>query len=140
MRVSLLKRRTILGKLLTVNFIPKCFKKSLLLNIYFIVLSYCWSWLSYAGYSFRGLLLPAPLILKYFRFRFPTRKWAGPDWFVWFVFGLLSKPRLLQLQVKQKYCSSFHLRNKTYFPCLHSLVKTEANFWENSRVTCLFLL
>ena len=27
----------------------------------------------------------------------------------------------------------FHLRNKTCFPCLHSLVKTEANVWENSR-------
>ena len=26
-----------------------------------------------------------------------------------------------------------HLRNKTCFPCLHSLVKTEANVWENSR-------
>ena len=25
------------------------------------------------------------------------------------------------------------LRNKTCFPCLHSLVKTEANVWENSR-------
>ena len=27
----------------------------------------------------------------------------------------------------------FTLRNKTCFPCLHSLVKTEANVWENSR-------
>ena len=27
----------------------------------------------------------------------------------------------------------FCLRNKTYFPCLHSLVKTEGNIWENSR-------
>ena len=26
-----------------------------------------------------------------------------------------------------------YLRNKTGFPCLHSLVKTEANVWENSR-------
>ena len=26
-----------------------------------------------------------------------------------------------------------HLRNKTCFPCLHSLVKTEANVWENLR-------
>ena len=26
-----------------------------------------------------------------------------------------------------------HLRNKTCFPCFHSLVKTEANVWENSR-------
>ena len=25
------------------------------------------------------------------------------------------------------------LRNKTCFPCLYSLVKTEANVWENSR-------
>ena len=26
-----------------------------------------------------------------------------------------------------------HLRNKTFSPCLHSLVKSEANVWENSR-------
>ena len=26
-----------------------------------------------------------------------------------------------------------YLRNKTCFPCLHSLVKTEANVWENLR-------
>ena len=26
-----------------------------------------------------------------------------------------------------------HLRNKTCSPCLHNLVKTDANFWENSR-------
>ena len=26
-----------------------------------------------------------------------------------------------------------HLRNKTCFPCLHSLVKTKANVWENAR-------
>ena len=26
-----------------------------------------------------------------------------------------------------------HLRNKTWSPCLHSLVKTEANVWENLR-------
>ena len=26
-----------------------------------------------------------------------------------------------------------YLRNKTCFPCLHSLVKTEVNVWENSR-------
>ena len=25
------------------------------------------------------------------------------------------------------------LRNKAFFPCLHSVVKTEANVWENSR-------
>ena len=28
--------------------------------------------------------------------------------------------------------SKIHLRNKTCFPCLHSLVKTKANVWENS--------
>ena len=36
------------------------------------------------------------------------------------------------------YCLLWHyvvdLRNKTCFPCLHSLLKTEANIWENSRV------
>ena len=30
-------------------------------------------------------------------------------------------------------CREFLLRNKTCFLCLHSLVKTEANVWENSR-------
>ena len=30
--------------------------------------------------------------------------------------------------------SNFYLRNKTFFPCLHSLVKTEANVWENSQL------
>ena len=29
---------------------------------------------------------------------------------------------------------NFNLRNKTCFPCLHSLVKTKVNVWENSRV------
>ena len=28
---------------------------------------------------------------------------------------------------------AFHLTIRTCFPCLHSLVKTEANVWENSR-------
>ena len=27
----------------------------------------------------------------------------------------------------------FHLRNKKFFQCFHSLVKTEVNVWENSR-------
>ena len=30
--------------------------------------------------------------------------------------------------------SQLYLRNKTCYPCLHGLVKTEANVWENSRV------
>ena len=29
--------------------------------------------------------------------------------------------------------NTYYLRNKTCFPCLHSLVKTEANVWENLR-------
>ena len=36
-------------------------------------------------------------------------------------------------RVKQNLLYIKGLRNKTCFPCLHSLVKTEANVWENSR-------
>ena len=47
-------------------------------------------------------------------------------------------------QLSQNICTLFitvvlllsvvlYLRNKTCFPCLHSLVKTEANVWENLR-------
>ena len=32
-----------------------------------------------------------------------------------------------------KYLLDFYLRNKTWFPCFHSLVKIEAKVWENSR-------
>ena len=32
-----------------------------------------------------------------------------------------------------RYDNNHCVRNKTCFPCLHSLVKTEANVWENSR-------
>ena len=41
----------------------------------------------------------------------------------------LSEAVLMALRKKRKG----KLRNKLCFPCLHSLVKTEANVWENSR-------
>ena len=33
---------------------------------------------------------------------------------------------------------ALHLRIKTCFPCMHSLVNTEANVWENSRADLCF--
>ena len=34
-------------------------------------------------------------------------------------------------QLEKELLVRYYLRNKTCYPCLHSLVKTEANAWEN---------
>ena len=66
---------------------------------------------------------------------FEKRGWTwNPTCLEWCSsFPCLMLPKLLVANGALKYLLDFYLRNKTCFPCLHSLVKTEANVWENSR-------
>ena len=80
------------------------------------LVTYIWSNHLSTDWNFRAMLLMQYLV--------PLGK--GPSLNTW--------PRWeSHWNVKQEDSVVIHLRNKTCFPCLHRLVKNEANVWENSR-------